>query len=78
MSTTTATIYGLDIDIDEPTDGGVVTDIIVLARVVYMDDDGTVDDFVRVATTKTTTGIIYAGMLATVDDGDPREEDDDD
>lgn len=61
------TINGCEIEIDAPDDGGLVTDVVVLTRVVRHSDDGRLADSILINSTTQTTGIIQAGMLAVAD-----------
>ena len=59
-----AILYGHDLDLFDPDEGGLVTDVIVLARVVRYDDDGRAEDSMLLSSTRNTGGIIQAGMLS--------------
>ena len=56
-------IYGHHINLPEPNPGGMVTDVIVLARIVHMDGAQTRDMLAMSATTQT-TGIVQLGMIS--------------
>ena len=56
-------IYGHHINLPEPNPGGMVTDVIVLARIVHMDGAQTRDMLAMTATTQT-TGIVQLGMIS--------------
>lgn len=47
----------------EPDSGEHVADIIVLARIVGPDADGTVGDYITVSMTKHTTGLVATGIV---------------
>ncbi len=61
----TAILYGHDLDLFDPDEGGLVTDVIVLARVVRYNDDGRAMDAMILSSTRNTGGIIQGGMLST-------------
>lgn len=61
-----AEIYGHRVSLPEPDDGGMVTDVIVLARIVHMDGAQT-RDMLAMAATPQTTGIVQLGMIAAAD-----------
>ena len=61
---TRAHIYGHDLGLYEPADGGLVTDVVVLARVVRYDDDGDATDSLLVSSTRNTDGIVLSGILS--------------
>lgn len=62
MSTTT--IYGHEVPLEDLEPGETVTDVIVLARAVRMEDDGTISDALLVTGTPQTTGLVQEGMAA--------------
>lgn len=74
-------IYGHEIELEEPKDGEIITDVLILARVVRQKDDGGIGDHLLMSAKSTTTGMIQNGMLnaALYPDlaGDEDEEDDD-
>ena len=61
---TRAHIYGHDLGLYEPAEGGLVTDVVVLARVVRYDDDGDATDSLLVSSTRNTGGIVLSGILS--------------
>lgn len=62
----TISVYGQEIELTEP-DGGYVTDVIILARVIKHGDDGKMYDQLMVSATETTTGMIFDGMVQALD-----------
>lgn len=60
----TVILYGHDLSLFDPDEGGLVTDVIVLARAVHYDDDGRAADSMILSSTRNTGGIIQAGMLS--------------
>lgn len=68
MTTTPTTIYGHTVGLWQPDDGGLITDVVVLARVVRYDDDGCAEDSLLMSTTRSTGMIVQAGILATAMD----------
>lgn len=61
----TTTIYGHEIELEPDDDGGMVTDVLVIARHVRLTDDGRASDTVSMSGTTQTTGIVQGGMIAT-------------
>lgn len=59
-----AHIYGHDLGLYDPEDGGLITDVVVLARVVQYDDDGDATDSLLVSSTRNTGGIVLSGILS--------------
>ncbi|GAB3191822.1 hypothetical protein [Nesterenkonia suensis] len=58
------TIYGHAVPLEELEPGDTVTDVIVLARAIRMEDDGTISDALLATGTPQTTGLIQEGMAA--------------
>lgn len=58
-----ATVYGHEIELFDLDPGEHVTDVIVLARSVYSDEDGDLQDTLKCVSTNNTTALIRAGML---------------
>lgn len=66
-------IYGHKIDLPEP-DEGIITDVMVLARVVRYEDVSACDDLM-IACTPQTGGIVQLGMIKAFTDYDSGEDD---
>ena len=66
MTDQTMHLYGLPVELAEPPEGVIVTDVVVLARGVRLDDQSS--DTLLVASTDSTAGIVYRGMLAAAGD----------
>lgn len=64
MTTTPTDIYGHTLNLWQPDDGGLITDVVVLARVVQYDDDGDATDALLMSATRSTGKIVQAGILA--------------
>jgi len=62
------TIYGHDMDLEDPDEDGYVTDVVVVARVVRPADDGRIEDMAMLSTTGQTTWMIQVGMLVAAND----------
>ena len=60
-------IYGHEVELTEIEDGEMVTDVIVLARMVSFDSDGDASDTISIRSSRQTTGIIQQGMLTTAE-----------
>ena len=60
-------IYGHEVELTEVEDGEMVTDVIVLARIVSFDSDGDASDTISIRSSRQTTGIIQQGMLTTAE-----------
>lgn len=64
MSDTTRTqIYGLDLDLHNPENGGFVSDVVIIARSVYPGKDGKNHDSLLLSSTDITTGLIQEAMI---------------
>lgn len=61
------TIHGHEMDITEPVDGDVVVDVIVIARALHVDQDGTTQDSLIMDNTRHTTYMVQRGMLDAAD-----------
>lgn len=60
-------IYGHEVELAQIEDGEMVTDVIVLARMVSFDSDGDATDTISIRSSRQTTGIIQQGMLTTAE-----------
>ena len=60
-------IYGHEVELTEIEGGEMVTDVIVLARMVSFDSDGDASDTISIRSSRQTTGIIQQGMLTTAE-----------
>lgn len=60
-------IYGHEVELTQIEDGEMVTDVIVLARMVSFDSDGDASDTISIRSSRQTTGIIQQGMLTTAE-----------
>lgn len=60
-------IYGHEVELTQIEDGEMVTDVIVLARMVSFDSDGDANDTISIRSSRQTTGIIQQGMLTTAE-----------
>lgn len=56
-------IYGNELKLGELEEGEIVTDVVVLSRVVFHNDDGEIQDRIRITRTGNTPGIIMTGMI---------------
>lgn len=65
-------IYGYKIDLPEP-DEGIITDVMVLARVVRYDDGSACDDLI-IACTPHSGGIVQLGMIHAYSDYDEEDQ----
>lgn len=64
MTTAPINIYGHTLNLWQPDDGGLITDVVVLARVVRYDDDGDAADALLMSATRSTGKIVQAGILS--------------
>ncbi|MGP9490066.1 hypothetical protein ACT3UQ_08815 [Glutamicibacter sp. AOP12-B1-11] len=58
-----ANVYGHEIDLFNLDPGEHATDVVILTRTVYHDEDGDLQDSLKCVTSTNTTGIIRVGML---------------
>lgn len=58
-----AKVYEHDIELFDLKPGEHVTDVIILTRTVYHDEDGELQDTLKCVSTPNTTALIRAGML---------------
>lgn len=57
-------IYGHEVPLEDIADAdGIVTDVLVLTRVVSFNEDGQAQDHLIIAGTRTTTGMVIDGMV---------------
>ena len=57
-------IFGNEVRFNDLEEGQFVTDVIVLSRVVYHDDDGEMQDQIRITRTENTTQLLMTGIIA--------------
>ena len=60
-------LYGHEVELAQIEDGEMVTDVIVLARIVSFDSDGDASDTISIRSSRQTTGIVQQGMLTTAE-----------
>lgn len=56
-------IYGIEVELEPPTDGAMITDVMVVAREVIF-ENGRPQDTTLISASQNTTGIIQQGMVA--------------
>lgn len=56
-------IYGIEVELEPPTEGAVITDVMVVAREVIF-EGGRPQDTTLISASQNTTGIIQQGMVA--------------
>jgi len=57
------TIDGNDVELEEPFDGDIITDVVILRRAVSHQDDGKLADSLYIDNTPQTTSIVQRGMI---------------
>ena len=57
------TINGNDVELAEPDDGAIITDVVILRRSVIHGDDGKLLDSLWIDATAQTTRIVQVGMI---------------
>lgn len=70
-----ATLYGRTIDLEPDDDGGMVTDVLVIARHVRLTDDGHTEDCISISATTSTGRIMQTGMIHAAADAISKEDD---
>ncbi|MEV8149933.1 hypothetical protein AB0O52_17530 [Arthrobacter sp. NPDC080073] len=58
------TIDGNDVELAEPDDGDIITDVVILRRAVTHGDNGKLADSLYIDNTPQTTSIVQRGMIA--------------